>query len=251
MIVKEIISRSILTKTGIPGFDYCVNPYVGCEHGCHYCYAGFMKRFTGHTEPWGDFVDVKVNAPQLLQKQLKRARQGSVILASVTDPYQPVEKTYRLTRGCLEALQEHSFDVDLLTRSPLCLRDMDLFKRFEKITVGFSIGTHDEEVKKLFEPRAPAIRSRVEALRTLHSGKINTYAFIGPMLPLDPSKLVSMLEGTVDEVLIDRMNYSSKVKGIYHRAGWDRYLEENYFMLFGNDLKERFKKAGIPVTMCF
>ena len=251
MILKEIISRSILTKTGIPGFDYCVNPYVGCEHGCRYCYAGFMKRFTGHSEPWGDFVDVKVNAPQLLRKQLKRARQGSVILASVTDPYQPVEKTYRLTRGCLEALQEYSFDVDLLTRSPLCLRDIDLFKRFKTITVGFSIGTHDEKVKKLFEPRAPAIRSRVEALRTLHAGKINTYAFIGPMLPLDPSKLVSMLEGTVDEVLIDRMNYSSKVKGIYRRAGLDRYLEENYFTLFANDLKERFEKAGIPVTMCF
>jgi DNA repair photolyase len=251
MIVKEIISRSILTKTRIPGFEYCVNPYVGCEHGCRYCYAGFMKRFTGHHEAWGDFVDVKVNAPQLLRKQLKRARQGSVILASVTDPYQPVEKTYRLTRGCLEALLEYSFDVDLLTRSPLCLRDLDLLKRFKKITVGFSIATHDEEVKKLFEPRASTIRSRVEALRTLHDGTINTYAFIGPMLPLDPPRLVSMLEGTVDEVLIDRMNYPSKVRGIYRRAGLERYLEEDYFTFFGRDLKERFEKAGIPVTMCF
>jgi len=251
MVVKEILSRSILTKTGIPGFDYCVNPYVGCEHGCRYCYASFMKRFTGHSEAWGDFVDVKVNAPQLLRKQLKRARPGALIIGSVTDSYQPLEKTYQLTRGCLEALSEHSFEVNLLTRSPLCLRDLDLLKRNKNITVGFSIATHDEETKKLFEPRAPTIRSRVEALRTLHDAKVNTYAFIGPMLPLDPSRMASMLEGIVDEVLIDRMNYSNKVAGIYRRAGLERYLEENYFAFFGNDLKERFEKAGIPVTMCF
>jgi DNA repair photolyase len=251
MVVREILSRTILTKTGIPGFDYCINPYVGCEHGCRYCYASFMKRFTGHQEPWGDFVDVKVNAPQLLKRQGKRARQGSVILGSVTDPYQPLEKKYKLTRGCLEALQEHSFEVNLLTRSPLCLRDLDLFKQFKKITVGFSIATHDDEIKKLFEPRSSTIQSRVEALRTLHENKIHTFAFIGPMLPLDPPQLASMLNGIVDEVLIDRMNYPNKVKAIYRRAKLERYLDDNYFTLFGNDLRERFEKTGVPVTMCF
>jgi DNA repair photolyase len=251
MLVKEIFAKTILTKTGIPDFDYCVNPYVGCAHGCRYCYASFMKRFTGHQEPWGDFVDVKVNAPHLLERQLKRARRGSVILGSVTDPYQPLEKTYKLTRGCLEALLECQFDVNLLTRSPLCLRDIDLLKQFKKIEVGFSIATHDEEITKMFEPRSPSIQSRMEALRTLHDQKIRTFAFIGPMLPLDPAQLVSMLKGIVDEVLIDRMNYPNKVKAIYRRAKLERYLEDNYFTLFGNDLRERFKKTGIAVTMCF
>jgi len=96
-----------------------------------------MKRFTGHREPWGEFVDVKVNAPQVLRRQLMKARPGAVLLSSVTDPYQPLEKTYRLTRGCLEALLEHDFSVDLLTRSPLCLRDLDLIRQFKKIDVGF------------------------------------------------------------------------------------------------------------------
>jgi DNA repair photolyase len=251
MVVREIFAKGILTKTGIPGFDYCINPYVGCAHGCRYCCASFMKRFTGHLEPWGDFVDVKVNAPPLLRRQLKRAKKGRVILGSVTDPYQPHEKTYRLTRGCLESLLEHQFQVNLLTRSPLCLRDIDLFKQFKKIGVGLSITTHDEKIRKIFEPHSPSIASRIEALKSLHDQKIPTYAFVGPMLPLDPAKLVSMLRGVVDEVLIDRLNYPNKVTALYRRAKLESYLKEDYFTLFGNDLKERFEKAEIPVTLCY
>jgi len=92
MLIKEINVKTALTKTGIQGFDYCLNPYVGCGHACRYCYASFMKRFTGHIEPWGDFVDVKINAPQVLRKQLQRAKPGSVLISTVTDPYQPLEK---------------------------------------------------------------------------------------------------------------------------------------------------------------
>lgn len=251
MKTKEIFSRTILTKTGIPSFDYCINPYIGCGHGCRYCYASFMKRFTGHREPWGEFVDVKVNAPQVLRRQLKRARPGAVLLSSVTDPYQPLEKTYRLTRGCLEALLEYDFSVDLLTRSPLCLRDMDLIRQFKKIVVGFSLGTHDERIKTLLEPRSPSLKSRAEALKTLHRTGVETYAFIGPMLPLDPRALVTLLDEAVDEVLIDRMNYTNKVKAIYRRAGLEPYLEDDYFRIFGTELKERFEEKGITVSMCY
>jgi DNA repair photolyase len=251
MKLKEIFAKTILTKTAIPGFDYCINPYVGCGHGCRYCYASFMKRFTGHLEPWGEFVDVKMNAPDVLRKQLKRARHGVVALSTVTDPYQPVEKKYQLTRKCLEALLDAQFSVNLLTRSPLCLRDMDLFKQFKRIEVGFSITTHDEEVKKIFEPCSPSILSRVKALRALRHEKIATYAFIGPMLPLNPKHLVGLLDGLIDEVLIDRMNYPNKVKAIYRKAKLDRYLGEDYFHLAGMELKERFEKKGISVSMIF
>jgi len=251
MKVKEIFAKTILTKTAIPGFDYCINPYVGCGHGCRYCYASFMKRFTGHLEPWGEFVDVKVNAPYLLRKQLKRARHGVVALSTVTDPYQPLEKKYQLTRKCLEALLDAQLSVDLLTRSPLCLKDMDLFKRFKRIEVGFSVTTHDERIKRIFEPCSPSILSRVKALKALRQEKIGTYAFIGPMLPLDPKLLVAMLDGVIDEVLIDRMNYPNKVKAVYRKAGLDQYLEEDYFQMTGRELKERFEKKGISVSMIF
>ncbi len=251
MKVREIFAKTVLTRTAIAGFDYCLNPYVGCGHGCHYCYASFMKRFTGHKEPWGAFIDVKVNAPSLLKKQLKRAKPGVVAISTVTDPYQPVERRYRITRRCLEALLDQEFPVNLLTRSPLCLRDIDLFKRFEKIEVGLTITTHDENVKKIFEPHSPAIESRAKALRTLHLEKVRTYAFVGPMLPMDSKALVQMLEGVIDGVLIDKMNYPNKVKGLYRKNGLDAYLKEDYFNVIGIDLKERFEKKGIPVTMIF
>ena len=183
---REIFAKTVLTRTGIPGYDYCINPYVGCAHGCKYCYASFMKRFTGHPEPWGEFVDVKVNAPQVLKRQLKRAARGSVLVGTVTDPYQPAEKAHAITRGCLEALLERQFPTHLLTRSPLCLRDMDLFKQFEEIEVGLSITTDSEETKRLFEARSPSIQSRIDALAALHAAGIRNYAFIGPLLPSGP-----------------------------------------------------------------
>ncbi len=211
MVRREILAKTVLTRTRIPGQDYCVNPYVGCAHGCRYCYASFMKRFTGHAEPWGDFVDVKVNAPEVLRRQLRRARRGTVLVGTVTDPYQPAEKRHRVTRGCLEALLERQFPVSVLTRSPLCVRDVDLFRRFDEISVGLSITTDREDVRRLFEPHAPPIEARVDALRALHGAGVPTYVFVGPLLPLDPARLASIIAGAADEVLVDRLNYADRV----------------------------------------
>jgi DNA repair photolyase len=249
--IREIFAKNILTKTGIEGYDYCINPYVGCEHGCRYCYATFMKRFTCHMEPWGEFVDVKVNAPEVLRRQLKRARKGSILIGTVTDPYQPVEKRFQVTRGCLEALLERQFPINILTRSPLVIRDIDLFKQFEDISVGLSVTTDREEIKNIFEPRSPSIKSRVEALKTLHKKGIPTYAFIGPMLPLNPETICEMLSGVVNEVLIDRLNYSNKVKGLYRKAGYAPFLEDAYFIQTASIFKEGFERKGVPVSVIF
>jgi DNA repair photolyase len=249
--IREIFSKSILTKTAISGFDYCLNPYVGCGHGCLYCYASFIKRFTGHKEPWGYFVDVKINAPNLLFKQIKRATPGIVALSTITDPYQPLEKHYKLTRRCLEILLDYQFPINILTRSSLCLRDIDLFKKFNEIEVGVTITTNDDNIRRIFEPRSPSIQLRIDALKSLQQENIKTYAFIGPILPLDPLKLVEMLKGIVNEILIDRMNYTNRIKRVYEREGLNLYLEDRYFRLIGLELKERFEKSGIPVFMCF
>ena len=95
MIVNEIHSKTILSVSKI--YDYVINPYTGCQHACTYCYARFMKRFTGHTEPWGEFVDVKVNAAELLEKEIKRKKRGRVWISGVCDPYQPLEEKLGLT----------------------------------------------------------------------------------------------------------------------------------------------------------
>ncbi|MFO0793792.1 MAG: radical SAM protein [Candidatus Brocadiaceae bacterium] len=247
-IVREIKAKSVLTKSGIPGIDYCINPYVGCFHGCRYCYATFMKRFTGHQEPWGSFVDVKINAPAILKKQLARARRGNVLISSVTDGYQPIEVKYKLTRQCLEVLLECQFPVDILTKSPLVLRDMDIMKKFKEIEVGLTITTDNENMRKVFEPHAPHVSERMKALKTLHNHGIKTYAFIGPVLPMNPDALSEKLSPYVDSVIIDRMNYTSKTVSIYKRLNLDRWLDNKFVDAIIEKLKDGF--AGKTVDIC-
>jgi len=227
--IREVKVKSILTKTGIPGIDYCINPYVGCSHGCRYCYATFMKRFTAHTEAWGSFVDVRINAPEVLQKQLTRKnRSGHIIISSVTDPYQWVEGKYKLTRQCLEVLLPYKFSISILTKSPLVLRDIDLFKKFGDIEVGVTITTDDEKIRKIFEPHAPPIGARINALKNLHDNGVKTYAFIGPVLPMNPDALIEKLRPHVDSVIIDRMNYTSKTLQIYRNMNLTKWLDRGF-----------------------
>ncbi len=246
--IQEIKAKSILTRSGIPGVDYCINPYVGCFHGCRYCYATFMKRFTGHTEAWGSFVDVKVNSPEVLQRQLQRKARGRVMISSVTDAYQPIEAKYKLTRKCLEVLLEHQFPVDILTKSPLVLRDLDLIKEFKDIEVGVTVTTNDEKIRKVFEPKAPSITARINTLKKLHNNGINTYAFIGPVLPMNPEALLEKINPHVDSIIIDRMNYTSKTLKIYKRMNLNKWLEDGFIENIIQRLENGF--AGKPVSIC-
>ncbi len=228
MTPREIYARSILSKSGIGGIAYCINPYVGCAHACTYCYATFMRRFTGHTEPWGAFLDVKMNSAALLAKQLKTAREGTILMASVTDCYQPAEGEYRVTRSCLEVLAGSPLPVEVLTKSPLVLRDLDILKKIRRLEVGLTITTDDEAVRRIFEPGAPPVKARVDALERLHGEGISTYAFIGPVLPLHPERLADLIRPHADSVLIDRMNYTFKTAGIYRRHRLDPWLDGGY-----------------------
>ena len=166
MKIKIIKCKSVLTKSNLPKVDYCINPYVGCMHSCVYCYARFMRRFTGHAEPWGHFLDIKVNAPEVLAKELARnPRKGTVLLGSVTDAYQPVERKYRLTRAILEILLKHNFPVSILTKSDLVVRDIDLFRQFSECEVGLTITSMDENVARNFEPHASSPKRGLRRLR--------------------------------------------------------------------------------------
>ncbi len=246
--VQEKKARSVLSKSGIPGVDYCLNPYVGCSHGCRYCYATFMKRFTGHREPWGAFVDVKSNAPEILSREVKRAAAGHVIISSVTDPYQAIEGKYRLTRRCLEVLASGPFSVGILTKSPLVLRDLDVFKRFEEIEVGMTVATDREEMRRIFEPHAPPIQARLQALQKLHENGIKTYAFVGPILPMDPEALSAKLRPYVHSVLVDRMNYVSKTGRIFRDKNLSEWLDGDFMDEIVSRLKTGF--GDREFTLC-
>ena len=136
MVIKDIDVKSIITKSNIPASEYAVNPYVGCAHACRYCYASFMKRFTNHSEPWGSFVDVK-HWGNIKNKEKYRGKK--FFLSSVTDPYQPIEKTVGNTRRFLEQMQGSGIRLSLSTKSDLILRDLDLLKTFPEVRVSFSI----------------------------------------------------------------------------------------------------------------
>jgi len=211
MGIHSIEVKSVLQKSGIPGVRYAINPYVGCVHECVYCYARFMKRFTGHTEPWGTFLDVKSNAAQILEKQLASRRKPfreEVFFSSVTDPYQPPEKQYRLTRSLLEVLLEHNVPVSILTKSDLVLRDVDLLRRFPGATVGLSFSTADDSLARRLEPRASAPTRRIRALQELRDAGIETWAFLSPFLPgvSDLDKMVTALDGSVESFGVEAIN---------------------------------------------
>lgn len=247
MIVNEIHSKTILSVSKI--YDYVINPYTGCQHACTYCYARFMKRFTGHTEPWGEFVDVKVNAAELLEKEIKRKKRGRVWISGVCDPYQPLEKKYRLTRVCLEILVREKWPVVIQTRSPLVLRDIDILVKSRDLEAGMSVTTADDKIRKIFEPFAPSVNLRVKALGELHNAGIRTYAMIAPVLP-GAEGLVSELEGKVDYILVDRMNYTHADR-LYRKHGLEDKNTTEYFMRTGELIAARCRKAGIECQVVF
>ena len=226
LIVKEVLAKTILSPSRI--YPWVINPYTGCQHGCSYCYARFMKRVTGHREPWGGFVDVKINAPDLLRVEIQKKKRGRVWVSGVCDPYQPLEAQYRLTRQCLEILVRHEWPVIIQTRSPLVLRDMDIIRDARDVEVGLSVTTADDSIRKLFEPDAPPIPDRIQALEELHNAGIRTYAMIAPVLP-GAEGLAGLLKGKIDYVLIDRMNYHYADR-VYRKYGLEDKLTDELLL---------------------
>ena len=194
MVIREVLARSVLSESKV--YDYTVNAYAGCAHSCSYCYARFMKRFTGHKEPWGEFVDVKINAPDLLAVEIRKKRPGTIWVSGVCDPYQPLEAKYELTKACIGIITGSGWPLVVQTRSPLVVRDLDILASSPEVEVGLSITTADDRVRRLFEPKAPPIAGRVEALQRLHAAGIRTFAMIAPLLP-GAEELPGLLAGKV------------------------------------------------------
>jgi len=237
--VVEIKAKSILNKSSIG--DYCINVYVGCQHACKYCYASYYtERIYEIKEPWGSFVLIKVNAPQLLVKEIVKKKKGVVYLSSLSDPYQPIEAKYKLTRKILEVLLRYKWPVIIQTKSTLLLRDLDLLKRFDEIEVGFTLITLDEKKRKEFEPGASPVEARIEALKRLKKEGIKTFAFLGPIIPFtefsEVEKLIEKLS-FVDKIYIDKLRYKP---GLENRLPLQWFNANNYYM----KLKKKFKNKA-------
>jgi DNA repair photolyase len=182
MIIKEIKCKGILSKSGLA--DYALNCYTGCQHGCRYCYARFMGRFIDESLPWGGFVHVKVNAAEVLKRQVQRVKKGEVFISSVCDGWQPLEEKYQLTRQCLETLLDRDFPVTILTKSTLVTRDLDILsKKKELVDIGVTITTLEEDLARDIEPGAPPPQKRLKVLEKAGNLGLTTYAFLGPLMP--------------------------------------------------------------------
>ena len=184
MIIKEIKCKSCMTKSKLT--DYVINPYVGCQHGCKYCYADFIRRFQNIPERWGSFVYARMNSPELLVKELERNPKGHIWLASVCDCYMPAEINFKLTRKILETIAgspfKKKFTIEILTKSVLVERDFGLLKDLD-VELGCSINTLDEKYSKYIEPLASLPKERIEVLKKAKKNGIKVYAFISPVMP--------------------------------------------------------------------
>ncbi len=266
MIIREIYSKGILTKSHIPDVDLVVNPYVGCEHGCIYCYAEFMKRFTNHHEPWGSFLDIKMNSPNLV-KPRGQYRNKKVFLSSVTDPYLPHERKYRLTRKILKKLVTHQPIISILTKSELVERDIELLKKFNNLEVGVSVSTINIEYMKQLEPRASTPIRRFDALKKCKEAGLKTYVFISPIFPYitEVEKIMKMTVDFTDYFMFENLNIRpTNRKKIFdfikknrpelqkeYKIIYNKLQDNSYWDLLSFQIEKFSKKFNIECINCF
>jgi len=179
--IRETTVRQALRADPLPWLDYSFNPYVGCYHGCLFCYVPRLLQID--RSEWGASVVVKRNAANVLAREIRKVPKGLVAISTATDPYQFVEGKYRITRHALEVLLRAQWPVSVLSRSPLMLRDLDLFRQFDEIEVGMSVPTVDDRARALLEPWAPPIEARLRCLRQLADAGLTTFVSFAPAYP--------------------------------------------------------------------
>lgn len=264
MKVSVIGCKSALSASRLPGYTYALNPYRGCGHGCAYCYAPYVLR---EQREWGSFVDVKENIPLVLSKELGRKPRGVVGISTVTDPYQPVERRFELTRRCLEELQRRDFPVCIQTKSELVLRDIDLLEKFSQAEVGFTVTAADDDAVGRYEPGASTVEERLSALEALADRRIPTWAFLGPIMPGITDRagelelLISALKKTgVGYVMVDRLNIKQGMQPNlmnFIRREFpgleDKYrsLSAGYFEEVKRDIARLCRERGLRYEFCY
>jgi len=261
-MIEERITRTALTPCGLSSIDYSLNPYRGCGFGCRFCYAPSTLH---EGREWGRFLETKVNIPDILRIEVKRKKKGLVWISSVTDPYQPAEERFQLTKRCLHILRCANWPVTIQTRSTLVIRDIDLLLGFEHADVGFSVSTLNEEYRKVFEPFSPPSLERFRAMRILSDRGVRTWVFLGPILP-------GITGDEIDEII--RLALDSGAKALQYdrlrfKPGvWERISETlpeelmneflsakrdgpRYFFPIEKKIREACLNSGIPIEPAF
>lgn len=247
IIEKEIAAKDLITKSNLPASDYVINPYVGCPHACKYCYARFMKRFTGHTEEWGDFVDIKRCDKTI---NIKKLNHKSVFISSVTDCYNPLEVKYQMTRNILKQLRQADCQITISTKSDLILRDIDILKELKNLTAAISINTLDNDFQSDMD-HASSITQRVAALKELRRQGIYTVLFMSPLFPYitDFKKIIEKTAEFVCEYWFENLNLRGNYKQeilSYISEKYPQYLS-GYREIYVNKNMEYWKHLSVDI----
>jgi len=262
---KQIQCKTALSPSSLPGLSYSLNPYRGCQHHCAYCYAPNVLRI--NQERWDKTIEVKTNMPVILAKELKRKKTGVVGISTVTDPYQPLEQKYLLTRYCLEQLLKADFPIHIQTKSILVTRDIDLVSRFSESQVMMSIATVHDEQRKLLEPYSSSIPERLRALRDYSDAGVNTSVFFGPMYPTTsleeiPSILDTFRESGVTEIWIDFLRLKPGIweniknglkqnQEVFRVFSHNVLEENNYYMNIREEIRKKGKEFNLKILDAF
>ena len=265
MEVKQIQCKTALSPSSLPGLSYSLNPYRGCQHHCAYCYAPNVLRM--NQDRWDKTIEVKTNISIILTKELKRKKTGVVGISTVTDPYQPLEQKYHLTRFCLEQLLKVDFPIHIQTKSDLVTRDIDLVSRFSESQVMMSIATIHDEQRKLLEPYSSSIQERLHALRTYTDAGVKTSVFFGPIYPTTsleeiPLILNTFQESGVTEIWIDLLRLKPGIweniknglkqnQEIFQVFSQNVLEDNNYYINLREEIRKKGKEYNLKILDAF
>ncbi|MCK5261996.1 MAG: radical SAM protein [Thermoplasmatales archaeon] len=254
MKIRQINCKTALSPSMLPGLDYSLNPYRGCEHNCAYCYTPNVLKIK--RENWGNFIDVKANIPLVLSKEIKNKKRGVVGISTVTDPYQPIEKKYKLTRYCLDQLLKYDFPISIQTKSSLIVRDINILSKFSDAEVMMSITTLDDNERKLLEPCTSPVEKRLDVLRKYADVGIQTSVFFGPIYPSIstddiPEIIDTFITYGASKIWIDSLNlkpgvWNSIKKNIFQNQKMYNTFLKNVFenKEYYNTIREEILKIG-------
>jgi len=257
--IKEVVPKRALNPDPYPGWDFSLNPYTGCYHACPFCYVPDVIH--ADRGAWGKYINVKRTLPNVLSKEVKTQKMGVVGISSATDPYQPIEKRFEITRRCLEVLLGSRWPISILTRSPLVERDIDIIHSFTQAEVGLSIPTVDDNARKVIEPLTPSISSRLRSVKMLADAGVRTYICYAPAYPptgsITVSEIAEKLASTgCEEIYIDGLKLRPGVRdellkrmtGSPLRAQLEKWTNKDTMGSFLRELKTECKKQGLSVT---
>lgn len=263
-----ITCQKILSLTGIKQAKYVINPYRGCQFGCAYCYAQWNKFALKQNKTWGDYVQVKSNAVSLLRNEMETAFDGTIMLGSTTEVYQPAETKYRITRGILEILSDMDVPVIILTKSDLILRDLDLLKKFSDILICFTINTLDNNTIRAFEKSSPPVEHRLNAIGKLRENGVPVYLHVGPYLPelTHHELIIEKVNGLVDRIDFENLNLKMvsldtlrgiirsnfpELTGIYENIYQDNRYYDDYWNKIKHDISLLRSRLNIEMNVYF